>query len=82
MRSDIQKIFKETPVNKQVMMFSATMSEEGKKTCRMFMRDQFELFIDDDTKLTLHGLLQYYESLEDNQKIKRLIELLDSLMFN
>ena len=39
MRSDIQKIFKETPINKQVMMFSATMSDEGKKICRLFMKN-------------------------------------------
>lgn len=39
------------------MMFSATMPQEVKKTCRGFMQNQDEIFIDDETKLVLHGLL-------------------------
>lgn len=39
MRKDIQKIFTETPQDKQVMMFSATMSPEIKKVCRKFMQN-------------------------------------------
>jgi len=46
------------------------------------MKSPFELFIDSDSKLTLHGLKQYYVKLDDSQKIKRLVELLDSLDFN
>ena len=30
MRADVQKIFKKTPVEKQVMMFTATLPEETK----------------------------------------------------
>ncbi len=37
MRRDVQKIFKLTPHNKQVMMFSATLSEEIRPICRKFM---------------------------------------------
>ena len=43
MRSDVQKIFKDTPHNKQVMMFTATLSNEIKLTCRKFMRNQTEV---------------------------------------
>ena len=64
------------------MMFSATMSADVKNICRKFMKNQFEIFIDNETKLTLHGLKQYYVKLEDNQKTRKLIDLLDSLMFN
>jgi hypothetical protein len=39
MRQDVQKIFKMTPHNKQVMMFSATLSEEIRPICKKFMRD-------------------------------------------
>ena len=39
MRSDIQQIFKRTPHSKQVMMFTATLSNEIKQTCRKFMRN-------------------------------------------
>lgn len=48
----------------------------------MFMKDPFEMYIDSDSKLTLHGLKQYFVKLEDTQKIKKLIELLDDLEFN
>ena len=46
MRGDVQAIFKTTPVQKQVMMFSATISPETKIICRKFMRNQFEIIID------------------------------------
>jgi ATP-dependent RNA helicase UAP56/SUB2 len=39
MRSDVQQIFKKTPHQKQVMMFSATMSAEVKNICRKFMKN-------------------------------------------
>jgi len=38
------------------MMFSATLSAEVKNICRKFMKNPFEVFIDDEKKLTLHGL--------------------------
>jgi len=82
MRSDVQQIFKATPHLKQVMMFSATMAGEMKDTCRRFMRNPFEVIIDLDKKLTLDGLIQFYVNLQDNQKTRKLVELLDSLKFN
>ena len=82
MRSDVQHIFKQTPHQKQVMMYSATMAPEVKVICRKFMKSPFEIFIDNQNKLTLHGLKQYYVKLEDKEKIRKLTDLLDSLMFN
>ncbi len=41
-----------------------------------------EVFVDDDTKLTLHGLQQYYVKLEENEKNRKLNDLLDALEFN
>lgn len=82
MRADVQNIFKNTPHQKQVMMFSATLSPEVKNICRKFMKNPFEFFIDNEGKLTLHGLKQFYIKLEDNEKIRKLTDLLDSLMFN
>jgi ATP-dependent RNA helicase UAP56/SUB2 len=41
-------------------MFSATMSKDVKDICRKFMRNPFEIFIDNQSKLTLHGLKQYF----------------------
>lgn len=39
MREDIQKIFMKTNLEKQVMMFSATMSEKTVAICEKFMRN-------------------------------------------
>lgn len=41
-----------------------------------------EVFIDSDTKLTLHGLIQYYVKLQENEKNRKLSDLLDALEFN
>uniref|UniRef100_A0AAZ3Q8E7 RNA helicase n=1 Tax=Oncorhynchus tshawytscha TaxID=74940 RepID=A0AAZ3Q8E7_ONCTS len=70
------------PHEKQVMMFSATLSKEIRPVCRKFMQDPMEIFVDDETKLTLHGLQQYYVKLKDNEKNRKLFDLLDVLEFN
>jgi ATP-dependent RNA helicase UAP56/SUB2 len=82
MRSDVQEIFKMTPHDKQVMMFTATLSKELRTLCKKFMTDPMEIFVDDETKLTLHGLVQHYIKLEESEKNRKLNDLLDSLMFN
>ena len=39
MRKDVQEIFRNTPHEKQVMMFSATLSKEIRPVCKKFMQD-------------------------------------------
>jgi superfamily II DNA/RNA helicase len=39
MRADIQKIFRMTPHDKQVMMFSATLSDQIRPICKKFMHN-------------------------------------------
>lgn len=41
-----------------------------------------EVYVDDETKLTLHGLQQYYVKLKDQEKNRKLFDLLDVLEFN
>eukprot|EP00927_Polykrikos_kofoidii_P037329 TRINITY_DN3146_c0_g1_i1.p1 TRINITY_DN3146_c0_g1~~TRINITY_DN3146_c0_g1_i1.p1 ORF type:complete len:473 (-),score=96.89 TRINITY_DN3146_c0_g1_i1:89-1426(-) len=82
MRRDIQGIFMETPKKKQVMMFSATMTSETRALCKKFMQDPHEISVDEESKLTLHGLLQYYAKLEEKEKNRKLNDLLDALEFN
>lgn len=41
-----------------------------------------EVYVDDDSKLTLHGLQQHYVKLRDNEKNRKLFDLLDALEFN
>ncbi|EFA76779.1 DEAD/DEAH box helicase [Heterostelium album PN500] len=82
MRKDIQKIYKLTSPTKQVMMFSATLSDQIRGVCKKFMHVPFEIYINDGSKLTLHGLQQYYVKLTEDQKNRKLVDLLDSLDFN
>merc|ERR1712176_1605684 len=82
MRKDIQQIFIETPKKKQVMMFSATMTTETRALCKKFMQDPHEIRVDEESKLTLHGLLQYYKKLTEKEKNRTLNDLLDVLEFN
>ncbi|MCJ1417890.1 Suppressor of the cold-sensitive snRNP biogenesis mutant brr1-1 [Xylographa parallela] len=82
MRRAVQEIFRATPTQKQVMMFSATLSPEMILICRKFMKNALEIIIDNSTKLTLHGLQQYYIKLSEGEKNRKLNDLLDSLQFN
>jgi len=82
MRRDVQEIFRNTPHSKQVMMFSATLSKDIRPVCKKFMQDPMEVYVDDEAKLTLHGLQQHYVKLKENEKNKKLFELLDVLEFN
>ncbi|KAJ2715830.1 Suppressor of the cold-sensitive snRNP biogenesis mutant brr1-1, partial [Coemansia spiralis] len=82
MRRDVQEIFKATPHNKQVLMFSATLSKEIRPVCKKFMQDPREIYVDDEAKLTLHGLQQYFVTLPEAGKTRKLSDILDSLEFN
>ena len=39
MRRDVQEVFKNTPHEKQVMMFSATLPKEIRPVCKKFMNN-------------------------------------------
>jgi len=82
MRRDVQEIFRVTPTQKQVMMFSATLSQEVLPICRKFMRNPSEYIEKEEAKLTLHGLQQYYVKLTEAEKNRKLNDLLDELEYN
>lgn len=63
-------------------MFSATMNPEIRTICKKFMKTPFEITIDNETGLTLHGLKQYYCKLEESHKNRKLVDILDALQFN
>jgi ATP-dependent RNA helicase UAP56/SUB2 len=69
------------PRDKQVMMFSATLSDRMRTFCKMFTQNPLEVIIGDDTKLTLHGLQQYYVELQENEKSRKLFNLLTTVEF-
>ncbi|KAI3997619.1 hypothetical protein MKX01_011036 [Papaver californicum] len=95
MRKDVQEIFKMTPHDKQVMMFSATHIKEIRPICKKFMQYKdlicfdmtfylhpMEIYVDDEAKLTLHGLMQHYIKLTELEKKRKLNDVLDALDFN
>lgn len=47
-----------------------------------FSLQPLEIYVDDESKLTLHGLQQYYIRLPEAQKNRKLNDLLDALEFN
>lgn len=53
---------------------------EDKLSYRLFQ--PLEIYVDDETKLTLHGLQQHFVRLEESAKNRKLNDLLDSLEFN
>jgi len=82
MRRDIQSIFVKTPKKKQVMMYSATMNSEMRSICKKFMNEPLEITVEEESKLTLNGLVQHYIKLEEKEKNRKLNDLLDDLEFN
>lgn len=82
MRADVQQIFRACPHQKQVMMFSATLTQETKNICKRFMVSPLEIFVDNESKLTLHGLRQFYKSVSAQEKNQLLTKLLDEIDFN
>lgn len=55
---------------------------DARRSSRADFSQPLEIFVDDETKLTLHGLQQYYVKLEENAKNRKLNDLLDNLEFN
>jgi len=82
MRSDVQRIFKKTPCDKQVMMFSATLPEDTKVVCKKFMRKPVEIIVKEENKEHLEKLQQFYVKLKEEEKNTKLFNILDNIQFN
>ena len=82
MRGDVQRIFKKTPVEKQVMMFTATLPEETKTVCKKFMRKPVEIIVKEENKEHLEKLQQFYVKLKEDEKNKKLLDVIDKVQFN
>lgn len=77
-RWTVQCIIYHTPVDKQTMLYTATLSEEAKRTCLLMLRKPFVLQVDEEKRLTLHGLEQGYINVAEEGKRDKLIQLIDS----
>jgi ATP-dependent RNA helicase UAP56/SUB2 len=82
MRAQVQQIFVLTPHQKQVMMFSATLPADVKQVADRFTQNALNVMVDEESKLTLHGLKQFYIRLPEEDKNRKLTDLLDALEFN
>jgi len=81
-RSQMLEVFMATPKKKQVMMFSATLSPEMRELCKKHMQNPSEIYVDQNEKLTLDGLRQYYFRIFEEKKNRKLMDILDGLEFN
>lgn len=81
MRDQVQRIFRSCPHEKQVMMFTATLSKAIKPIAQRFCVNPVEV-IPEESKLTLHGLQQFYVKITEGQKNRKLNDLLKKLEFN
>ncbi|MFQ6627727.1 hypothetical protein Gotur_005648 [Gossypium turneri] len=50
--------------------------------CNVCSFQPMEIYVDDEAKLTLHGLVQHYIKLSELEKNRKLNDLLDALDFN
>lgn len=83
MRQDVQEIFVRTRPKKQVLMFSATLSDKNKEICLKFLKKSHEIIqIDEQRKLTLVGLKQFHVALTEEEKIHSLVSLLYDVRSN
>lgn len=53
-----------------------------REICKKFMKSPFEITIDNETGLTLHGLQQFMCKLDEDKKNRKLVDLMDALQFN
>ena len=82
MHWDKQEIFKITPYEKQVMMFSVILNKEIRPVCKKFWQDTMEICDDDDTILNLNGLTLYYTELTETVESLNFNALLDTVELN
>jgi ATP-dependent RNA helicase DeaD len=73
---DITKILKETPADRQTMLFSATMPEEILKIAKRYMRSPEKIRIATDT-LTAPKINQVVYEVRPQEKIEALSRLID-----
>lgn len=63
------------------MMFLATLPTQLRDVCKQLMQNTLEIY-NNNQKLTLHGLQQFYIEIPDQSKIRLLSKFLDAISFN
>ncbi len=73
---DIEEVLKATNVEKQILMFSATMPKQIKRLAENYMTDSVHVEIKKDTE-TSNNVSQYYCMVNEKHKIEILCRILD-----
>ena len=73
---DIEKILSETPREKQILLFSATMPKPIEKLAEKFLKDPHRISVV-PTQRTVPQIAQYYIELNEHQKFDAVCRLLD-----
>ncbi|MDA8169713.1 MAG: DEAD/DEAH box helicase [Nitrospiraceae bacterium] len=73
---DIEKILRETPSNRQTMLFSATMPPEIKSIAMRYMNKPKNVSVD-PAQMVVAKIKQVFYEVRDGDKIKALTRLLD-----
>lgn len=73
---DIETIMKETPSDRQTMLFSATMPREILRIASKYMNDPQEVAVDRE-KMVVPKIEQIFYEVREDDKIKALTRLLD-----
>lgn len=79
MKRDFQTILRRNIAAKglQIMMFTATLTKHTKAECLKYLKDPFLVIVDDESKLTLHGLKQFYIETKEREKMGTLMSLIE-----
>ena len=64
------------------MMFTATLPDDTKTVCKKFMRKPVEIIVKEENKEHLEKLQQFYVKLKEDEKNKKLFDVLDAVQFN
>jgi len=75
-REDIETILADVPVERQTMLFSATMPQPIKDLARLYMRDP-EFIRIKPKEITVPNTEQYYYRVQEKEKFEVLCRLLD-----
>lgn len=75
-REDIEAILAETPADRQILLFSATMPRDIKELAKKFMNNPKEVKVK-SKELTMPSIKQFYLELAPKQKFDVLCNLID-----
>ena len=74
-KEDIEIIFSQLPVERQILLFSATMPPAIKSLAKKYLHEYTEINLSEDT-LTVEGVTQYYLNVDSRERVTMLLGLI------